>query len=423
MGPGDFDEQRDRLIFRPLANGEDGLFLYFSVCVRAVNRVFERSQAALARFLAEPENRLLAGFAVGVLAGDVNQEIDCGVLILIDRGGEDDLILDITMGDRGVEALQRRERGAVLAHTYGEGPLFAHLPGLVLVADQVGQEWRLAPDLAEPEDGARPNLLDRRLLDEILQHSRHARVVVQGDGHRRMLGDFDCLLPFDERAQQIQALFIAGASQPVDSIAAVFTDAVEIVNLHPRNRAVVRLAQQEDAQVAGLARRIERNVNPVISRHRIPFAVPINVNRHAGPHVERVGRPESSLSGASKPDRRVYPASQIRPINRNESWPLRFGNGNGEWILDNSDRINRVILHTGQRYHRNQEKCSGDHLKYLLQCRANCQFALINYLRISSMNLTASGSRLCPSQKIAFFFISTEGSLFAICISFRNAAF
>src|SRR5262249_26680366 len=271
MCPGDFDEQRDRLVFRPLADGEDGLLLYFSIGVRAVDRVFQRAQAALACFLAEPEDRLLAGFAVGVLSGDVDQEIDRGVLMRSDGGGEDDLILDVTMIDRRVEALQCRERGAVLAYADGEGRLFADFYGFAVFAHKISQKGRLASDLTQPEDGARPNLVDRRLPDEILQHSRHARIVVQGDGHRRMLADFDCLPPFDERAQQIQALFIAGASQPVDAIAAVFANAVEVVDLYPRNRAVARFAQQEDAQVAGLARRIERDVNPVISRWRIPF--------------------------------------------------------------------------------------------------------------------------------------------------------
>src|SRR5262245_3778465 len=103
MGLGDIDEQRDGLVLWPLTDGEDGLLLYLGVGVRTVNGVFENAQAALAGFLTEPEDRLLAGFAVGVLACDLDQEIDRRVLIFIDRGGEDDLLLDIALSDRWVE--------------------------------------------------------------------------------------------------------------------------------------------------------------------------------------------------------------------------------------------------------------------------------------------------------------------------------
>jgi hypothetical protein len=75
VGLGDFDEQRDGLVFRPLTDGEDGLLLYFCISVPAVNRIFQRVQAAFARLLAEPEDRFLARFLVVVFAGEVDQEL------------------------------------------------------------------------------------------------------------------------------------------------------------------------------------------------------------------------------------------------------------------------------------------------------------------------------------------------------------
>src|SRR5262249_20678981 len=162
-----------------------------------------------ARLLAEPEDRFLAGLVVVVFAGDVDQEVDRGVLILIDRDGEDDLFLDVAVGDGSVEVLQRRDRIAVLANPNGEGRLFAHFPALAAIAYQVGQERLFAADLAEPEDGASPYFFNRRLPDEILEHSRHARVVVQGDSHRSVFTDPGrrlIIVAFDQPAQQIQAL-------------------------------------------------------------------------------------------------------------------------------------------------------------------------------------------------------------------------
>ena len=97
VGLRDFDEQRNRFVFRPLTDGEDGLLLHFRVGVRAVKRVFQRVQAAFARLLAEPEDRFLTGLVVVVFAGDVDQEVDRGVLIFINRSGEDDLFLDLAM--------------------------------------------------------------------------------------------------------------------------------------------------------------------------------------------------------------------------------------------------------------------------------------------------------------------------------------
>ncbi|HEY7183364.1 MAG TPA: hypothetical protein VIC84_18165 [Blastocatellia bacterium] len=75
VGLGDFDEQRDGLVFWPLTDGEDGLLLYFCISVPAVNRIFQRVQAAFARLLAEPEDRFLARFLVVVFAGEVDQEL------------------------------------------------------------------------------------------------------------------------------------------------------------------------------------------------------------------------------------------------------------------------------------------------------------------------------------------------------------
>ena len=80
VGLRDFDEQRHRFVFRPLTDGEDGLLLHFRVGVRAVKRVFQRVQAAFARLLAKPEDRFLTGLVVVVFAGDVDQEVDRGVL-------------------------------------------------------------------------------------------------------------------------------------------------------------------------------------------------------------------------------------------------------------------------------------------------------------------------------------------------------
>ncbi|MGH9849588.1 MAG: hypothetical protein ACREBD_06985 [Blastocatellia bacterium] len=158
--------------------------------------------------------------------------------------------------------------------------------------------------------------------DEVLEHSGHARIVVQGDGHRRVFTDPGrslVIVAFDQPAQQVQALFIARAPQPVDAIATIFASAVEVVDLHPRDCRVIRFAQQEHTQIARLARRIERNVDAV---HQSSITIPIHVHRHAGAHVEGVGRPISGLGGAAEPDRRVHAATQIRPFDRDESRPL-----------------------------------------------------------------------------------------------------
>src|SRR5262245_23893817 len=178
VGLGDFDEQRDGLVFRPLTDGEDGLLLNLGVGARAVQRVFQRVQPAFARLRAGLEDRFLSVLPVVVLAGEVDQEVDRGGLILIDRGGDDDLFLDVAMGNGSVAVLQRRDSVAVLANPNGEGRLFAHFPALAFITYKVGQELRLSAYLAEPEDGARPHFFDRRLPDEVLEHPGNARVVV-----------------------------------------------------------------------------------------------------------------------------------------------------------------------------------------------------------------------------------------------------
>src|SRR5262245_27683589 len=167
-----------------------------------------------------------------------------------------------------------------------------------------------------------------------------------------MFADLVRLPRFDQPPQLVQTLFIARAPQPVDAIAAEITDAVEVVDLHSRNRAVVGFAQQKDAQVARYARRIERNAGPV---PKSPFAIPIDVNRYARPHVETICGPVSCLSGASEPDGRVHPASQIRSLDRNESGTLnrlsaRCGIGNWGRRVGSADSLDRVAMNAGQRH-------------------------------------------------------------------------